>query len=185
MPKTNQSGPDGGQVIRLRGLKDRGDTAFDLVPTAAELAALAAELGLSAIRKLRLKGSISGLNTADWQLNATLGATVVQPCVVTGVPVSSRLDVPVRRLFIKDFHLPDSPGDSRFDGQDDLEPLTDTIDLAEIATESLALNIPEYPRAPDAELGEAVFAAPGITPMRDEDVKPFAALAALRDKSPE
>ena len=33
-----------------------------------------------------------------------------------------------------------------------------------------------------AELGDAVFAAPGITPMRDEDARPFSGLAALKDK---
>jgi len=30
------------------------------------------------------------------------------------------------------------------------------------------------------ELGEAVFAAPGTAPLRDEDTRPFAGLAGLR-----
>ena len=33
-----------------------------------------------------------------------------------------------------------------------------------------------------AELGEAVYTAPGQIPMSDEDARPFAGLAALRDK---
>jgi hypothetical protein len=31
-------------------------------------------------------------------------------------------------------------------------------------------------------LGEAVFAPPGVTPLGDTDLKPFAGLSALADK---
>ena len=36
--------------------------------------------------------------------------------------------------------------------------------------------------AADAELGAGRFAEPGVDTLSDEDVKPFAGLAALRDK---
>ena len=65
---------------------------------------------------------------------------------------------------------------------DTAEPLPEVIDLTEVTREALALALPLYPRAPGAELGEAVFAAPGTAPIRDEDLKPFAGLAALKAK---
>jgi len=186
MPKTSQNRQttpvSAMTTIRLKTLKDRGDQSFDLSPAANHRAGLASELGLKEIRKLRLNGAIRGLNTKDWQLEAIMGATVVQPCVVTGAPVTTRLDVPVRRVYLSGYDLPDIPGELEFDGDDEAEPLCDSVDLLAVMAESLALALPQYPRAPGAELGEAVFTAPGLTPMRDEDVKPFAGLAALRDK---
>jgi uncharacterized metal-binding protein YceD (DUF177 family) len=62
---------------------------------------------------------------------------------------------------------------------DSTEPLPEIIDLTEVLREALALALPLYPRAPGAELGEAVFAAPGAAPIRDADLRPFAALASL------
>ncbi|MGB1722615.1 MAG: DUF177 domain-containing protein, partial [Paracoccaceae bacterium] len=38
------------------------------------------------------------------------------------------------------------------------------------------------PRAHGADLGEAVFTEPGKAAMRDEDTRPFAGLAALREQ---
>lgn len=170
-------------ILRVKTLKDHGKSDFDLTPPAEFRRQTAQALDLVEIRKLRFSGQITRLDQADFQLTGQLGATVVQTCVITGAPVSTRIDVPVRRVFLKDFKLPDSPGETRFDGDDEAEPLTDVVDLVAILCESLALALPDYPRAAGAELGEAVFTAPGLTPMRDGDVKPFAALAALQDKS--
>jgi hypothetical protein len=51
-----------------------------------------------------------------------------------------------------------------------------------VLAEALALALPDYPRAPGAELGQAVFAEPGIEPLRDEALRPFAGLAAFKDR---
>ena len=48
--------------------------------------------------------------------------------------------------------------------------------------EALSLSVPEYPRAAEAELGEMTAEPEGAAPISDEDVKPFAGLAGLRDK---
>ncbi len=108
----------------------------------------------------------------------------MQSCVVTLAPVPARIAEDVRRTFIEDMALPE--GDEIEISEDDsLEPLPEVIDLIDVAREALALALPPYPRAPGAELGEAVFAAPGTVPLRDADLKPFAALAALARKGPE
>ena len=44
------------------------------------------------------------------------------------------------------------------------------------------LTLPEYPRAEGAQLGEAVYTKPGHAPMKDEDARPFAGLASLKDQ---
>jgi uncharacterized metal-binding protein YceD (DUF177 family) len=65
---------------------------------------------------------------------------------------------------------------------DTAEPLPAVIDLEEVLIEALALALPDYPKAPDAKLEQTVFAPDGKTPISDEETKPFAALAALKDK---
>ena len=47
---------------------------------------------------------------------------------------------------------------------------------------ALVLALPEYPRSEGAELGEAIFTEAGLAPMKDEDARPFAGLAALKDQ---
>ena len=64
------------------------------MPDAAARGALAEELGLLDLRKLRLSGRITPDGDSGWRLDATLGATVVQPCVVTLQPVTTRIDEP-------------------------------------------------------------------------------------------
>jgi hypothetical protein len=52
-----------------------------------------------------------------------------------------------------------------------------------VATEALALALPAYPRRDGATLGaHAASAPPGAAPLTDAEVRPFAALAALRAK---
>ena len=46
----------------------------------------------------------------------------------------------------------------------------------------LVLALPDYPRAEGVELGERVFSEEGVKPMKDADAKPFAGLAALKEK---
>lgn len=157
---------------------------FSLIPDATERAALAEELGIDGIRKLRFEGELIPEGKADWRLEATLGATVVQPCVVTLDPVVTRIDAPVTRRFLADMTPPDpdDKGEAEMPEDDTAEPLPDRIDPAFVMAEALALHLPDYPRAEGADLGEAVFAEPGTDPMTDEDAKPLAGLKALRDK---
>ncbi len=61
---------------------------------------------------------------------------------------------------------------------EDIEPLGDRIDLGLVAIEALALALPPYPRKEGAALAETLPDDAEET----ETVKPFAALAALRDK---
>jgi uncharacterized metal-binding protein YceD (DUF177 family) len=99
--------------------------------------------------------------------------------------VTTRVDTPVRRLFAP--HATASLDiDLDVEDDDEAEPLGDAIDLGLVAIEALALALPAYPRAEGAELGElARSAPPGVAPIAEGDLRPFAALAALRDRKPD
>lgn len=178
-PEDPAPGPHRLRVAELRVDKP---TPFDIAPGKAACAALAETLGLLALRKLRFTGQIAPAGSTDWRLEARIGATVVQPCVLTLAPVTTRVDQPVIRNFVA--HLPDDDTEGEVEMPDDetLEALGAEIDLDAVLAEALALALPLYPRAEGAALKHSRFAAPGVTPMRDEDARPFAGLAGLRDK---
>jgi uncharacterized metal-binding protein YceD (DUF177 family) len=157
----------------------RSALPFDLRPDAEDRAALAAALGIDAVRKLRFSGTLVPEGARDWRLEADLGATVVQPCVVTLAPVTTRIETGVARRYLADWREPEAE-DAEMPEDDTTEALPDRIDLSAVVAEALALALPDYPRAPEAELETGQFAAPGVKPMTDEDAKPLAGLAALR-----
>lgn len=166
-------------ALRVADLPQNAPTAFDLRPDAREMQALADELGLVALRKLRFAGTVAALGARDWELRGRLGATVVQPCVVTLDPVTTRIDTDITRRFVAGLQSPQ--GEEVEMPDDETESLGPWIDPGTVMAEALALALPQYPRAEGADLDATVFAAPGTEPLRDEDMRPFAGLAALKD----
>ncbi|MBF9045410.1 DUF177 domain-containing protein [Rhodobacterales bacterium HKCCE4037] len=168
-------------TLSLARLGRSAPTAFEVEPDAEARARLIEALDLRGLRKVRLTGEVTPEGKADWRLDATLGATAIQDCVVTLEPVTTRIDTPVTRRYVAD--LPAPTGEEMEMPEDDtVEPLPASLDLMAVLTEALALALPDYPRAEGVEMGQVLHAAPGITPMTDEDAKPLAGLAALRDK---
>ncbi|SIN92334.1 YceD family protein [Vannielia litorea] len=168
-------------MFRLSELTTAKPTTFELVPEAAALGRMADALGILGLRKLRFKGRLTPVGKQDWRLDAELGATVVQPCVVTLDPVTTRIEEPVTRRYLADFSFPEDD-EVEMPEDDEAEPLPAVLDLGEVMQEALALALPAFPRAEGVELGEAVFTEPGAEPLTEESVKPFAGLADLKKR---
>ncbi len=167
-------------LFRVVDLSQNSETAFDLRPDPGATKALAEHLGLPGLRKLRFSGTVTAQGARDWRLVGKLGATVTQACVVTLKPVVTRIDCGVSRTFLADLSVPEEE-DVEMTSDESIEPLGAYIDPGIVMAEALALVLPQYPRKPGADLDQSVFAEPGVVPMRDEDAKPFAGLAGLRD----
>ena len=167
-------------IVRLADLPSRKKTHFSLEPDAAGRAALADTLDVLTIRKLRFAGDLVPMGKRDWRLEATLGATVQQACVVTLEPVTTRIDEDIARTYEAYFQTPDA-AEVEMPEDDTTDPLPETLDLVAVMAEALALALPAYPRADGAENGSIVYTEPGKAPMTDEDARPFAGLAALRN----
>lgn len=161
--------------IRLTGAGPREPREFDLRPDEAARAALAAEFDLSALRKLRFAGQLVPTGRRDWRLEATLGATVVQPCGVTLEPVTTRIDEEISRHFMADWSAPEGPEHELSEDTDD-EPLPAVLDLMAVIAEELSLAIPAFPRAEGVDEIEAEARPAGAEPIKDEDTRPFAGL---------
>lgn len=167
--------------FRVATLSARKPTRFSLKPDTAERAAMAQALDLLALPVFELVGEIAPEGRNDFRLTARMTARVVQPCAVSLAPVTTDLTEDVIRRYDADFTVPDAD-EVEIPDDDTTEALPEVIDVGTVALEALALALPLYPRAPGAELGEAVFSAPGTAPLRDEDLRPFAGLAGLAAK---
>ena len=169
--------PSYGRPLRVADLAQRAALPFDLVLDAGELADLAADIGADAVRKLRFRGMLSPQGRQDWVLSADMGATVVQPCVATLAPVTTRIDEAVTRTFTATLAKAAEP-EAEIPDDDTLEPLGAVIDPGLVLAEALALALPLYPRAPGVAYTDQTFAADGAEPL-DDKIRPF---AALREK---
>lgn len=165
------------QPLRVATLATRKPTHFAFRPDAEARGLIAAALGLLDLPALEMTGQIRPEGRNDFRLEAALSARVVQPCVVTLAPVHATLAETVLRRYLSEVVEPKA--DEVELTEDDSEPLPEVIDIAAVAVEALALALPPWPRAKGAELGEAVFAPPGVEPLRQADLNPFAGLAGL------
>ncbi|WP_425038826.1 YceD family protein [Primorskyibacter sp. S187A] len=166
----------------VSGLSQAAPTAVTIELDEAARAALARDLGFEAIRKVRLEAEIAAFGKRDWVLTGTLGATIVQACVVTLEPVVTRIDAPVERRYLARWEeQPEAGSETEMPQDDTLEPLGTHIDPFVVLQEALALEAPDFPRTDGAEaLASVTVTEPGLAPLTDEDVKPFAGLAALK-----
>lgn len=172
--------------ICLSKLSSKKATRYALSPDKEVCRSISNDLNLSEITKLRFEGEFTAYGASGWKLRAKLGATVQQSCVITLKPVTTRIDVEVTRKFVPEAEIIALDTDTELELEspedDTLEPLRDVINLYEVIREVLDLELPQFPKASGAVLGQAVFTEPGLAPMSDQDAKPFAKLAELRQK---
>ncbi len=173
--------PPSATSLRVAGLSQATPTPFALRPDAPQMKTIAKALGLDGLRKLSFEGEVKPVGSSDWQLTGTLGATVVQPCVVTLEPVTTRIDTQVVRTYLTTYEEIDEP-EAEMPEDDTTEPLGAWIDPGAVIVEALTLALPEYPRKGDAASEPVRVTEPGKEAMTDEQARPFAGLAALKDE---
>lgn len=178
-------------ILETSALARRKMTRFEYRLDAPQLKALIKLLDLSTLNKVTFTGNLSPAGKRDWALEASLGASAVQPCTITLEPVKTRVEVEVHRRFVAE--LPETSLETSKEAEEDefggtamldddtLEPLEREIDLWRVLSEALALALPDYPRVEGAELGTLNVTEPGKDAMTDEGTRPFANLAALMD----
>ena len=172
-------------VLRIADLNERRPTRFELEFDTAQIRQFVEELDLVSLKKIRFKGELTAKGRDQWELTANLGATVQQACVISFVPVTTRIDDKITRRYVPEDLFEQVAEDEEIaesSGDDAMDILPAEIDLLGVFRETLLLALPDYPRAAGVELGERVFTEDGVKPMRDADAKPFAGLAALKEK---
>lgn len=151
---------------------------IELEADADERRRLAGRFRLKAIDRLTANVTLSrraGIVHAE----GNVVAAVTQACVVTDEPLPVEIDAPFSVRYVPDAYA-GGPDDELELSEEDCDTLPiegHTIDLGELAAETLALALDPFPRSPgaDAALREAE------TSDRD-DTGPFASLKALKNR---
>lgn len=163
-------------VFRVADLRARKPTRFNLSPDVGARALLANELDILSVKQISFTGELRPTGRTDWLLEADLAAQVTQACVVTLAPVKATISEHVVRRYIAGLTQPE--GDEiEMPEDENAEPLAAVIDVGAVMAEALALALPLYPRAPDAD---------AALPEQEAPEKPFAGLAdLLRNADPD
>jgi len=167
--------PEFSRTFRLDELG--GLRTVSIIADESERAALAARFSLIAIEMLEATAELA--RDGD-KVTATgrLEGGVVQACVASGEPVPARI--------AEDFALRFVPAAAELEADeielaesdlDEIDYEGSSIDLGEAVAQTMALALDPFPRAPGAE---DKLRAAGV--LGEEDVSPFAALKALKDK---
>jgi Large ribosomal RNA subunit accumulation protein YceD len=153
----------------------------ELVPDEATRAAVAEVVGVRALPRLEASFDVVRQGRDGLHVTGRVSATVGQTCVVTLEPIENEIEEAIDLVFVPDAaaeipeDVPPASGRSRVADEDGPEPLIGgVVDLGVIATEFLTLGIDPHPRKSGVE-----FTVPAAA---DDTPKPFAALAALKNK---
>lgn len=152
------------------------------VAATEECAALAARYGVPAVRALSYTAQAAPWGPGGWRIHGAVTAALTQVCVVTLEPVDTSFTEPFERFFAPPARLDDAADLLDPDGEEEVAPLGETIDIGEIAAEAAALAIDPYPRKPEAAFGGVLTGPPGAEPLTDEAARPFAGLATLKTR---
>ena len=114
-------------------------------------------------------------------LRGEVRARLVQSCAATGLPVPATIAEPFDLKFLRDIAVDDVEDMEIELGSEEIDVLPlehDRVDLGEVAVQTLSLALDPFPRHPDAD---RILAEKGV--LSEEQAGPFAALAALKNKS--
>ena len=172
-----------GHPMNVHALSRARATPFDIATDDDTSAKIAHFLGLSELRNLRFRGKLAPLAEEDWRAEGRLTAETVQPCVATLQPVRQKIDEAVTRDYVPEETL-ESLGEIDLDpdAEDEPDGYGSEIDVGHLMLEALALALNPYPRADNVAPVVAQCAPPGVEPLSDDVLKPFAKLAEIREK---
>ena len=175
-----------GSLVRFSEINQSKPFDFHFILSNQKIAELVKSLDLLSIKKVSLIGILSPLSINEWSLKAELRATVKQKCVISFKPVKTIVCETINRTFsplaLQNTCEADDDGTSPVIFDDSLQEFNDEIDLIDIIFEELTIILPLYPKFEGAELGSYTVTEPGVKPLNDENLKPFAQLSEFKDK---
>ena len=184
--------PEFSRFISCEKLPSGGKT-FEIEASPEERIALVKRLPIDSLDFLTAEFSISPGGGGQILLTGRLRAAIRQTCVISLEPVVTDIDISIERTYSSSAtsywgqeEEPDEEGNSIRGGPTEnmpepLEPLeNDGIDIGEVASEELAVEIDPFPRRAGAEL--SVNAHITAQHQGEEAKNPFAVLEKLKKK---
>ena len=172
--------------INFSNLNTFKSNSFRWQGDAIENSKIAEQLGLISVEKIDFKGKLNAQGKNKWLLTGNLGATAIQKCVVTLKAIKCRVDEKIKRIYIPMEEIPsvekDDGRDFEIELDENLEPLTKSLDLSLVAQEILALSLPDYPRSDNTDYVSISLGDDRKIIERDNEQNPFAILSTLKTK---
>lgn len=170
--------PEFSRPLSIEGIVPDKVRKEDIAATPAECAALAPRLGLRDLSEFKAALTIRRVSGgAIVRVGGKIEAEVVQACVVSLQDVHERVEAEFETFFTQD-KVEVSGKELEFNAEDEDSPemvVNGMIDLGEVATQYLSLNLNPYPRAPGVSLA-AQLAEAGMEVKN----RPFAVLEGLK-----
>ena len=173
--------PEFSRKARVRDLKAEAGLSINTKADAAERAALAERFAAIAVPRFSVAAKFHPWRDG-WRVSGVARARVTQSCVATLADVDQVIEERFERCFTPHPEAEASEQDIDPEAEDPPELLGDSIDVGEIAAETVALALDPYPRAAGADFVATAAAPDGAEVFEEPEIRPFAALAALRDK---
>jgi uncharacterized metal-binding protein YceD (DUF177 family) len=179
----------GAEFSRLIEVEALGTEAVErsIEATDAERAALVRRFGLLSLDRLAAQLVVQREAGRRVRVTGRFEAELQQRCVVSLLPVESRIADRFVTIYSDDPAVAGEPID--WDDDEEIEPYGNgTIDLGEGVVQQLAVRIDPYPRAPGAALPEGYAADGGLEDGPDGGPgevaeSPFDELSALRGRN--
>jgi len=170
--------PEFSRLVKLDGLAVN-PRAVHIEADQQERLALARRFSLVAIDHLEA-GTECFRNESGIFVTGSLKAAVTQTCVASGEAVPATIEEGFNLRFVAEDQL-DVESEEIELSESDCDMMFysgNAIDIGEAVAETLLLALDPFPRSPTAE---AALRASGMV-VSEEDIGPFAALKALREK---
>ncbi len=155
--------------ISLDKLRPDSNNFYKLTTVPADLLELTERFGWISIDHLECELCISKVARDCWDVTGHIVGRISQSCIVTGMPVAENIDFQVEERYVRTAkHI-----DQVKIGLDAAEPIKNgSIDIGELAVQSLYLAAKAWPRIDDA---------PDCLCVDEQELShPFAALSALK-----
>lgn len=172
--------PELSRLLSIEGIVPDKLREESVVATEQECAALAKRLDLRELENLKADLTVRRVSGGSvLRVAGRIQADVVQSCVISLRDVPAVVDATFETFFTQDAPAEDMAKELSFTAEDEDSPemiVNGMIDLGEVVTQYLSLNLDPYPRAPGVSLA-AQLAEAGIADKQN----PFAVLATLQD----
>lgn len=167
--------PEFSRPLRLDQI-GRATGSIMIVADAAERDGLRHRFSLLALDALEAEYQISQEEGGIFA-RGRVRATLAQPCVATGLPVTESIDSDFLLRFVPEGEDVSEGEELELDAEDcDTIGYTgNVIDMGEAVAETMVLAMTPYPRLPDAD---AYLKEAGV--LTEDQASPFAALLALK-----
>lgn len=172
--------PEFSRLLSIEGMVPDKTREEIVTATPAECEALAARLDLRELEDLKAELKIRRVSGGSiLRVSGRITAEAVQTCVVSLQEVPTSIDATFETFFTQDGPGAPEAKELSFSAEDEDSPemvVNGMIDLGEVVTQYLSLNLDPYPRAPGVSLA-AQLAGVGAGGPKN----PFAVLESLKD----